>query len=312
MFANSNNTSTCNCFFVETTNWQTWEHLDSLNIFCVVLHALTFLPAAIGNGIITLTTLKTPSLQKPSFVLLSCAAFADSLTGFLAQPVAMASFVAKLRRQISYACLLDVIKECLGWLFGGISVSIVALLSVERYLVLHLGLRYCTVVTVKRILLIVVLFWISLLILGLLRFHALSNKTYIAVHLPFMFIGLLILTASYCKIYYCIKRQRLIEPSRSTQDQKASSFDIRKYKKITSAVLYIVSFYWLFFAPFVCVLVAYLLLGFSNRVEGAYYVTTTVVLTNAAVNPLLYCWRLRALRQAVCKNIKQILHMNCR
>lgn len=242
-------------------------------------------------------------------MLLSCAAFADSLTGFLVQPVAIASFVAKLQRQFPHACLLDVIKECLGWSFGGISVSILALLSVERYLVLHLGLRYCTVVTVKRLILIVVMFWFSLIILGILRFHALSNKTYVAIHLPFMFLSLLILTVSYCRIYYCIKRQRIIEPSSSIQDQQASSFDIGKYKKITSAVLYIVCCYWLFFAPFVCVLVTYLLSGFTERVEGAYNVTTTVVLTNAAVNPVLYCWRLRALRQAAWRNIKQILRM---
>lgn len=308
---NDTNISTSKCFFLETADQQRVEHLDSLNMFCVVLHAITFLPAAIGNGVITLTTLKTPSLQKPSFVLLSCAAFADSLTGFLAQPVAMASFVAKLRRQFSHACWFDVIKECLGWLFGGISLSILALLSIERYLVLHLGLRYCRVVTVKRCLLIVAMFWLSLIFLGILRFsYALSNRTYTALHLPFMFLALLILTASYCKIYYCIKRQRLIEPSSTDQDQGASTFDIEKYKKITLAILYIVCFYWLFFAPFVCVLVAYLVLGFTERVEGAYYVTTTVVLTNATVNPVLYCWRLRVLRQAVWKNVKQILHMD--
>lgn len=309
MFHTSNDTSTTKCFFIETANRQPSGQQDSLNILCVALHVVSFLPAAIGNGVITITIFKTPSLQKPSFVLLSCAAFADSLTGFLVQPVAIASFVAKLQRQFPHACLLDVIKECLGWSFGGISVSILALLSVERYLVLHLGLRYCTVVTVKRLILIVVMFWFSLIILGILRFHALSNKTYVAIHLPFMFLSLLILTVSYCRIYYCIKRQRIIGPSSSIQDQQASSFDIGKYKKITSAVLYIVCCYWLFFAPFVCVLVTYLLSGFTEHVEGAYNVTTTVVLTNAAVNPVLYCWRLRALRQAAWRNIKQILRM---
>ena len=309
MFHTSNNTSTTKCFFIETAIRQPSEQQDSLNIFCVALHVISFLPAAIGNGVITITIFKTPSLQKPSFVLLSCAAFADSLTGFLVQPVAIASFVAKLRRQFPHACLLDVIKECLGWIFGGISVSILALLSVERYLVLHLGLRYSTVVTVKRLLLIVVMFWLSLIILGILRFQTLSNKTYVSIHLPFMFLSLLILTVSYCRIYYCIKGQRIIEPCSSIKDQQARSFDIEKYKKITSAVLHIVCFYWLFFAPFVCVLMAYLLSGFNERVEGAYNVTTTVVLTNAAVNPVLYCWRLRALRQAASKNIKQILRM---
>ena len=307
----NNNTSTSKCFFLETAPRQASNHLDSLNMFCLVLHALSFIPAVIGNGLITLTTFKSPSLQKPSFVLLSCAAFADSLTGFLAQPIAMASFVAKLRRQFSHACWLDVIKECLGWLFGGISVSILALLSIERYLVLQLGLRYCAVVTVKRVLLVVAFFWLSLLILGTLRFYVLSNKTYVAIHLPFMFLGLLILTISYLRIHRCITRRRfIIKPNSSEQVQEEMSFDIRKYKKITLAVFYIVCFYWLFFAPFVCVLVSYLLLGFTERIEGAYYITTTVVLTNAAVNPFLYCWRLRALRQAVLKTVKQILHLN--
>jgi len=303
----SNDTSPTRCFFIELTP-RPAKYFDSLYLVCLVLHAVSFLPAAIGNGVVTLTTFKTPSLQKPSFVLLSCAAFADSLTGFLAQPVAMASFAAKLKGQFSAACWLDLLKECLGWLFGGISVSILAFLSVERYLALRLGLRYQTVITVKRVLLIVIFFWLALLTLGTFRFFALSNKTYVAIHLPFMLLSLVILTATYCKIHLFIKRHRLkLSPA---ENQKQNAFDVAKYKKITLAVLYIVCFYWLFFAPFVCVLLAFLLSGFTERVEGAYYITTTLILANAAVNPLLYCWKLRALRQAVLKYIKDILHLH--
>ena len=306
MFNNTSVTST-RCFFLDTTS-QPSKHFDSLNLACLFLHAVSFLPAAIGNGIVTLTTLKTPSLQKPSFVLLSCAALADSLTGFLAQPIAMASFAAKLRRQFSIACRLDVIKECLGWLFGGISVSILALLSVERYLALHLGMRYRSVVTVKRVLLIVAVFWVSLLMLGILRFVVVSNRMFVAIHLPFMLLSLVILTATYYKIHLFIKRHRSkLTPA---ENRQIHSFDIARYKKITLAVLYIVCFYWVFFAPFVCVLVAYLISGFSQTVEGAYYITTTLILVNAAVNPFLYCWKLRALRKAVLIKVKSILHLD--
>lgn len=302
-----NNTLPRRCFFLETTH-QPSEYFDVLNLACLILHAVSFLPAAIGNGVVTLTTYKTPSLQKPSFVLLSCAAFADSLTGLLAQPVAMASFAAKLRRQFSAACWLDIVKECLGWLFGGISVSILALLSVERYLALYLGIRYKAVITVKRVLLTVAFFWLTLLILGAFRFLVINNKTFVAIHLPFMFLSLLILTATYYRIHHFIKRHRLkLSPA---ENQEPNSFDVAKYKKITLAVFYIVCFYWLFFAPFVCVLVVYLSSGFTERIEGAYYVTTTFILVNAAVNPVLYCWKLRALRQAVWKNIKEILHLD--
>lgn len=303
----ANDTSLTSCFFIEFIPRPT-KSFDSLYLVCLVLHAVSFLPAAIGNGIVTLTTFKTPSLQKPSFVLLSCAALADSLTGFLAQPVAMASFAAKLQRQFSAACWLDLVKECLGWLFGGISVSILALLSMERYLALRLGLRYQTDITVKRVLIIVVFFWLALLTLGTFRFFLLNNQTYVAIHLPFMFLSLIILTATYCKIHLFIKRHRLkLSPA---ENQKPNSFDVARYKKITLAVLYIVCFYWLFFAPFVCVLLAFLLSGFTERIEGAYYITTTLILANAAINPLLYCWKLRALRQAMLKYIKGILHLH--
>lgn len=304
-----NNTSVTltTCFFLDTTS-EPSEHFDSLSLACLVLHSVSFLPAALGNGIVALTTLKTPSLHKPSFVLLSCAAMADSLTGFLAQPVAMASFAAKLRRKLITACQLDVVKEIMGWLFSGVSVSILALLSVERYLVLHLGTRYRSVVTVKRVLLAVTVFWLSLVILEILRFLVLNNKTFTAIHVPFMFLSLMTLTATYFQIHHYIKRQSLkLTPANNRQ---VHSFDIAKYKKITVAVLYIVCFYWLFFAPFVCVLVAYLILGFSEAVEGAYYITTTVILANAAVNPFLYCWKLRALRKAVLINLKLILQLD--
>lgn len=301
------NTTSGTCFFLETTH-QPSKYFDALNLACLILHAVSFLPAAIGIGVVTLTTYKTPSLQKPSFVLLSSAALADSLTGLLVQPVAMASFAAKMRRQFSAACWLDVIKECLGWLFGGISVSILALLSVERYLALHLGLRYQAVITMKRVLQTVAVFWLILLVLGVLRLLVISNKAFVAIHLPFMFLTLLVLTATYSRIHHFIKRHRLkLSPA---ENQELSAFDLAKYKKITWALLYIIGVYWLFFAPFVCVLVVYLSSGFTKSVEGAYYVTTTFILVNAAVNPVLYCWKLRALRQAVWKNVKQILHLD--
>ena len=300
------------CFFFETSAHQASKNLDSLIVFCIVLHTLSFIPAAIGNGIISLTTCKSPSLQKPSFVLLGCTAFADALTGFIAQPIAMASFVVKLRKQFPSACYLDAVKECLGWLLGGISLSILALLSIERYLVLHLGLpRYCAVISVRRVLVVVAMFSVSLIIMEVLRFHVLSNKSYVVIHLPFMFLGLLTLPLSYLRIHRHIRRRTLIiEPKPSQQLQEMNSFDIKKYERVTSAVLFIVCFYWLFFAPFVCVLVAYLILGFTERIEGAYYITTTIVLTSAAVNPILYCWKLRALRRAVVKNVKKLFYLS--
>lgn len=208
-----NNTSTC--FFFETISRQYSDHSKILKIFCVVLHALTFVLVAFDNGLIVLTTFKNPSFQKPSFVLLSCAAFADFLTGFLAQPVAVAHFVTKLRQQTSLSCLLGVMKEPLGWLFSGISVSILAILSVERHLVLHLGLRYGRIVTIKRLFLIYWIFWLSLIFLAVLRFHVLSNNVYVLCHLPFMFLCLFILTLSYCRINYCIRKHGLVEPSTS-------------------------------------------------------------------------------------------------
>lgn len=304
-----NNTSATltTCFFLDTTS-EPSEQFDSLILACFVLHSVSFIPAALGNGVVAITTLKTPSLHKPSFLLLSCAAMADSLTGFLAQPVAMASFAAKLRRQFSTACQLDVVKECLGWLFSGMSVSILALLSVERYLVLRLGTRHRSVVTVKRVFMAVTSFWLSLVTLEILRFVSLNNKTFTAIHVPFMFLSLVILTATYYQIHRYIKQQSLkLTPA---DNRHAQSFDLAKYKKITLAVLYIVSFYWIFFAPFVCVLVAYLILGFSKTVEGAYYITTTLILANAAINPFLYCWKLRALRKAVLINLKSRLHLD--
>ena len=300
------NSSRAQCFFLEVKA-QTPQYIDALHWLCILLHGCSCLPAAFGNGIITLTLWKTPSLQRPSFILLSWTAFADALTGLLAQPVAIASFVSKLQRRLSVACVLDVAKESLAWLFSGVSVSILALLSVERYLVLYLGFDYRTVVTTTRLMLIVVTFWASLIVLAMLRFSVIRNETYVAIHLPFMFLGLVLLTATYCRIHQCITRRKT---QTCPENQDPDSFDIVKYKKITSAVFYIVCFYWLFFAPFVFVLVVYLLAGFTDAVEGAYNVTATLVLTNAAVNPVLYCWRLRVLRKAVFKETKRLLHLN--
>lgn len=60
-----------------------------------------------------------------------------------------------------------------------------------------------------------------------------------------------------------------------------------------------------------CVLVVLLMRGLTEAVQGAYDVSTTIVLANAAVNPVLYYWRLRVLRKAVWKKIMRLFPKVC-
>lgn len=295
------------CVFLEGTPNSSYM----VTVLCITLHSLSFLPATFGNAIIICAIWRTHSLQSPSNVLLGCLALADFTTGIFAQPLTIASLVAQLQGNGRLFCSIDAARECVCWISSGVSVTLLSVISADRFLAVYLHLRYRAVVTVQRVLALVASFWVLGVIFSILRFTVISGRVFVIAQLPFMFSFLLIVPLANVRILKLVRRhqkqiQNQVCEIAQTPEHEQATLEINRTKKATMTIVYVVSLFWFCFAPFACTCAIYVVYGWTPGVKTAYELSTALTLSNAALNPFVYCSRLRELREAVLLVIKQV------
>ena len=105
--------------------------------------------AFLGNAVIIVALKKVSSLHPPSKLLLSCLASTDLCVGLVAQPLFVA-YIMSPEHSILCRHLTTLFHGSIV-ILGGVSLSILAAISVDRRLALSLGMRYRQVVTLRRV-----------------------------------------------------------------------------------------------------------------------------------------------------------------
>ena len=112
-------------------------------------------------------------------------------------------------------------------------------------------------------------------------------------------------SVSYTKIFLKL-RQRQNEVQEFELSSQSNQLNIARYRKAVSSAL------WLQLTLVVCYLPNGLLtfLAAKSRISPFLSLVNklglTFVFLNSSLNPLLYCWKMREVRQAVKKTIKQL------
>ena len=116
--------------------------------------------ALLGNVLIIIAFQKVQqSFHSPSRLLLFYLAITDLCVGLIAQPL-YASFL--LSQEHSKHCYISAgLSNVIAVTFCGVSLLTLIAISVDRLLALLLGLRYRQVVTLRRVRLLVIIFWLS-------------------------------------------------------------------------------------------------------------------------------------------------------
>lgn len=122
----------------------------------ILILTLTF-TSTTGNVMILAAIWKTPSLQTVTNVMVFSLALSDLGIGVLSQPQGFLLFSGLVHYEGAWMALLQVLSVSLTI----ISLLTITAISVERYLALTLHLRYCELVTTKRVICILVVIWLS-------------------------------------------------------------------------------------------------------------------------------------------------------
>lgn len=309
MASNNSKIPSGNCMFLDI-NQQPFGYIFIANIVAGVLNAIFSLIATSSNAIVLISFWKTPSLQTPQNSLLGWIAFSDLLVGAVVQPLDVVQRVMEERGDIQTYCSIRLAKNTLAWIISSVSFCILTTISVERLLALLKPFKHNTLVTNTRIKLLVVFYWVCCTSVNVARFAGLPNKVFFGLASFLIFINLAFNVVSYLKIFKVIRlhRRRINDEANLSyrlHGQMAAT-EIKSFKTFTLTAVYIVTLVILFYIPFICYLIAYSILGFLGPIKLSYICIETLSYVNSSVNPFVYSYRLRSIRQAIYKTLYSI------
>lgn len=303
------------CFLFDV-NFNSTQYLYVAHILTSIINIASSPTAVAGNFIVMFSVWKTPSLHTPSNVFICCLAFSDLTVGLLAQPFFVIHKIGEILRRFDMYCTTRILLESLGNLTAGASVLTMTGIAVERCLALFFHLRYNEIVTAKRVLLAVACFWIVFIVLAAFRISLMPPAIYNNILIVIISLSLLSTYLAYIKILRCVRNHERrievveIEVTRSSLQMEEKTGQIRnmkRYKKSTVAMIFVVGFFTACFLPFLCVKLAQKVWGYTTPVKTAYLYATTIAFLNSSFNPLVYCWRINSLRHAMKKVLKEKL-----
>ncbi|XP_078349067.1 adenosine receptor A2b-like [Oculina patagonica] len=274
------------------------EHLRSTNIAnCVLNNFLCY--TAIMLNIVTIHAIrKTSSLPMTLKTLLLSVAVSDVGVGLFVQPFYTSLLVKWLQPNNSgcnkYAFVIISSSFCLA------SFSSVVAVSVDRFLALHLHLRYQELVTYKRVVSVVISIWVLSVFFPLMALWVLPN-IYSLMTFILGIVGLVLTTLIYIKIYLTVRRHKIQIHALQVQDE-AENGEVANFASLIKSAVGIFYVYLVFlicYLPFLVCLAAIEVNGPSIPLKRVFLFSLTLIFLNSSVNPAIYCWKMRHIRHAI-------------
>lgn len=284
----------------------------SLLVNCVLNAIFSFIAAA-GNGVILLVIWKTSSLHTPSNCLLFCLALTDFFVGLLIQPLYLATRVVYVVSNENTPLALSNAFDVLSSVLTGASFSTAAVISIERYLVIRLHMRYRAIVTTRKVIAIIALVWLLSIVWAFMWMY--NRQVFYYSGFSLTIACIIVLTVMYFKIYQIVRlhRAQIMAQVRMGADRHlkvTSHLFFSRWKRSTASMFYVCILIFLCFFPYFCTAGVIQVTGHSVTKLIVLEFTGTVTFINSSLNPLFYYWRVAEIREAVKRTLKRSLPSN--
>ena len=278
--------------------------VDSELIFLSVLNSLLSITAFLGNALILVALHKESSLHPPSKLLYRNLAIADLCVGIIAQPVDVANWMSVVNEEWTICYYTELTAFITSHILCSVSLLTSTTISVDRLLALLLMLKYRQVVTLRRTYLTTIVVW-AICIAGTSSYF--FNPV---VLLWFIYTGisLSLVTSilSYTKIFCTLHHNQNQVRDLGNISQEIP-LNMSRYRNAVSTALWVQ----------VTLVFCYLPYGITvaltppRELPSSIYLgrqfSATLVFFKSTLNPLLYCLKIREVRQT----IKDIIRKNC-
>ena len=262
-----------------------------------ILNAPLMLLSIIGNALLLVAIMRTPSIRSPSVIFLCSLAVSDLLVGLVVQPVYIVEQMVKTVPKLQEAV------RGMGFAGCGVSLSTMTAITVDRFLALHYHLQYPNLMTTSRAIYTIITIWCIITLFSFSILWSLSVYYFFATFC--ITICLLVCLVCFIKIYRIARRhqlqihvqQQVVENSTDTHKQQ-----IRQSTKSAKNIFIYFLTMILCYSPFSIVVI---ISGFTSLdLQVIRTFPVTVAFMNSSINPFLYCWRMTELRTAVFKTAK--------
>ncbi|XP_048576052.1 adenosine receptor A3-like [Nematostella vectensis] len=272
-----------------------------------VLNGITFLPAIVLNVLVLVSIWRTSALHTPAMVFLGNLALSDLMVGSLAQPVFVTCLALELdvMRWEKMYCWVAITAGFLTIVMCFVTLFNITAVASERYLALYLHFRYCSIITMRWAILSCSLLWMMALLLGVLwATGGMELNSSLICVLVAVCIGIIILC--YTQVYRALRKhqlqiQALNRPSTASSGNSLSHnvHEFKRYRKSGITSLYVYLLFLLCYIPPVCVYIYHEVTRDAIRLPNLLKIAISVIFINSAINPMIYCCKLKAIRNSV-------------
>ena len=274
-------------------------------LFHCVTSLLSCFTATFGNCIIICAFQKVSSMPPASRTLLLSVAVSDLGVGLIVQPINTAIMAKMLVPDLYLICPLVKTWQFFTVFFAGSSLLTIGAISIDRFLALYLHLRYQQIVTASRVVAVVTSIWITAFLTALFQTLTVFNDI---INLTGELLVIVMASFAYITIYKIARRHHnQIFGQAQLDNQNIQVTQLSHARKLAINSLYIYVIIIICYVPSLFISLIFAMSRTpSSLLTLFYYLGASLVLFNSSLNPLVYCWKLREVREAAVDILKNL------
>ena len=285
--------------------------MQSLLIANCVFNAF-FSFTAITLNIVTIIALRKPlTIPRALKIFLLSLAVSDLGAGLLVQPLFITRLVMMIKENtqtLTYDITFNIFFATSTILINASFFGVVAL-AADRFLAVHLHLRYQELVTHKRVVTVVISIWIISAILMLMYKWIPSNVAAIMLE-SIASVCYLTTAFFYFKIYLAVRHhsnQIHVLQAQLAQNNEGDMTNAARQRKAAVGTFYVYLVFLICYLPSTCAWIILRSAGPSTMLFQFGLYTNTLIFLNSSLNPLIYSWKMRHVRHAIMEILRNIL-----
>jgi len=271
-------------------------------IIAIIFNSIICPFVVVLNVLVIMAVKRKTSLRSYANILLACLAITDALTGLLVQP----TFIIWIVFQLLGGIRTDIVGLLHYFFLTVVTFSSalhLMLVTCERLIAIKYTMAYPYLVTARNIKVAVTSSWILALCCSILRWplpHLLFDesieKTIGKMVVSIVMISCVVfMTTSYAILYKEAARQQ--DKIKTQQLPQGEVEKFVKERKALKTTVYVVGAVFLCLSPGALSLLSVLAAQDTSAYLGPWFRIT--VMLNSLLNPLIYCWRQKEMRQFV-------------
>ena len=290
------------CYYLDRFQIFETEPLGVHYIVNCSLNAVLSVVAILGNAMILHALLKSSAFRLPSRAFLFSLALSDLSVGLVVQPLYIIYKAAEINNNHGLYCTAGVAFHLSANIFSAVSFLTVVSIALDRLLALQLGAKYQSTVSLRRVTVVILFLWAltSLWVFTWLR----SIRLYQVFNIAATSVCLFVCLATYARLWLRIRKlnDRTVSrwklegqvDIRSTNDLK-----LRNYKRSVMSMFYVYILLLVCYTPYLAMFIVIETSKVNFIKISALSYSITILFANSSLNPFLYCWRIREIRQEV-------------